>query len=237
MARRVHLPAIVVGESTLPADQAHHVRDVLRLGEGDNVEVFDAMGRTASGVLSRVTPSQVRVEVKEITEAPANTFRLTVASALPKGTRADWMIEKLSELGVETFIPLRTTRSVVHPEGRNKLARWERIASESAKQCNRSGVLRINELTDVQTIVERARSPMWHLSTRQVPLLSEQIEQLEGSDLTLLIGPEGDWTPDEEIAFEKAGSKPLSLTESILRVETAAVTAAAIVMCSKQARR
>jgi 16S rRNA (uracil1498-N3)-methyltransferase len=155
-----------------------------------------------------------------------------IASAVPKGDRADWMIEKLSELGVSRFIPLATARSVVHPKGAGKLDRWRRIATESAKQSRRAGVLQIEPLTALDRFTESLESPAVFLSTdpKAPPILSCSSFILHPSSLCLLIGPEGGWTDDEMAAFARRNLTAAKLTETILRVETAAVVAAAIVM-------
>jgi len=143
VARRIHVPVLAVGETRLDEAQAHHARDVLRLTQGAEVEVFDDEGRAACGTLL-IAPGAVAVRVEHLDEASAgSSVRLTVASAVPKGERADWMVEKLSELGVAAFVPLATARSVVLPEGRNKRQRWARIATEAAKQSRRAGVMQI----------------------------------------------------------------------------------------------
>src|SRR5439155_11117754 len=118
------------GEIALNAAEAHHLRDVLRLPVGTVVEVFDDSGHVAGAAISHSDERHVRVVVQALHEA-AVTPALTVAAAVPKGERADWMVEKLSELGVDRFIPLVTARSVVLPAGKNKTSRWTRIAVES----------------------------------------------------------------------------------------------------------
>jgi 16S rRNA (uracil1498-N3)-methyltransferase len=141
------------------------------------------------------------------------------------------MVEKLSELGAEAWVPLRTARSVVHPEGANKLDRWKRIAMESAKQCRRAGVMKVGELVGVKELVEGLRGrAAWYLSTggKAVP-----ISKVAGgvSEVLMLIGPEGGWTEGEEDLFEANGLTGVKLTGTILRVETAAVAAGAVVAC------
>src|SRR5437763_725211 len=96
--RRVHVPRLAVGEVQLDKSAAHHLRDVLRLKTGDQVEIFDDLGASAASVISRCDVNVVAVDVREIS-SPAETQELIIASAIPKGERADWMIEKLSELG------------------------------------------------------------------------------------------------------------------------------------------
>jgi len=144
------------------------------------------------------------------------------------------MIEKLSELGVAAFIPLATARSVVHPQGQGKRQRWERIATESAKQCRRAGVMRIEPLTDlVEAIKSVARS--WYLSTGEAKPISQMLQTVTGS-LSVFVGPEGGWTGQEIEAFESQGLAAVALTSTILRVETAAISVAAVLGTANQER-
>ncbi|MEZ0267029.1 MAG: 16S rRNA (uracil(1498)-N(3))-methyltransferase [Phycisphaerae bacterium] len=240
--RRLLVPDLKLGELALPADQAHHARDVLRLGEGAVVELFTADGRVAEARLARVSGDGVVAEVHHVREAARGGVRLTIASAVPKAARGDWMIEKLSELGVARFVPLQTERSIVHPEGRGKLERWERLAAESAKQCRRAGVMEIADLARVEKLVAADGGAKGYLSTGdRVVGLGEwvanpsgralQVTQLQDGfeEIVLLVGPEGGWSEKETAAFDKAGLTPLGLGATILRVETAAIAAAAVV--------
>jgi 16S rRNA (uracil1498-N3)-methyltransferase len=230
MLRRVHVEPLRVGEIDLPEAQAHHLRAVLRLGAGDAVELFDAEGRTARGMLTVVSPKTVTVRVGSVVE-PSKSITVTVASVVPKGERADWMIEKLSELGVARFIPLQTERSVVHPEGKSKFERWARIAAESAKQSRRAGVMRIDPLTPLRSLIDDVSRNSFYLSTApDAPALISNL-QSEVSDLTLFIGPEGGWTDAETALFASKQIQPAHLTQTVLRIETAAVTAAAVALC------
>ena len=227
VTRRLHVPALRVGIVELTADQTHHARDVLRIEEHATVELFDDAGQTAQGQLSFGAHDRATVDVSEVFP-PADSFHLTIASAVPKGERADWMIEKLSELGVSSFIPLATQRSVVLPGGTNKRQRWERIAIESAKQSRRPGVMQIGDLTPLAG----AMTSGWYLSpdARAVPI-GQSLAELKMPELHLFIGPEGGWTDEERGAFDASGLTPVRLTDTILRIETAAVAAAAVVMC------
>jgi 16S rRNA (uracil1498-N3)-methyltransferase len=231
----------------LDAPQAHHARAVLRLGDGAAVEVFDDAGNVASGTLAfdGARGAIVRVERIDLAAADAAAaegLRWSVAAAVPKGERADWMVEKLSELGCAAFIPLATARSVVLPEGRNKRDRWARIAAESAKQSRRRGVMRIEELTPLTELLARGtahvtgaagpdgRPQGWFLSIQPDAIPVRAAIGFELCDPFLLaIGPEGGWTPEELAALTAAGLTPVGLTRTILRVETAAVAAGAIV--------
>ena len=228
--RRLHTPALFVGDVLLDPIQARHARDVLRLEDGAAVEVFDDAGATASGTLHLRGAKDVYVRIEQIDAPPPRSApRLTIASAIPKGERADWMIEKLSELGVAEFIPLATERSVVKPEGKNKYERWARIATESAKQSRRAGVMRIEELKPVREAVRNAGRAFYLSTSPDAAPLSIMLPE-HRSELTLLIGPEGGWSAAETHWFDSCSIRGMKLTPTILRVETAAIAAAAIVM-------
>lgn len=260
MIRRLHTRELYVGEITLDPQQARHARDVLRLAEGERVELFDDAGVIGTGEIVRCGPEAVAVQVI-FTESPRPAVCLNVASAVPKGERADWMVEKLSEIGVDRFIPLATERAVVLPEGKNKRERWVRLATESAKQSRRRGVMRIEDLADLRTLLPEPAGEVEQLLVGQrpggasgrpargtaprqtlpglivylttepgaVPLFRLEPTIRAARHVTLLVGPEGGWTDAELSRFRAGGLTGVKLTETILRVETAAVCGAAVV--------
>ena len=234
MARRAYVLEIHIGENRLPAEAAHHVRNVLRLTVGESVELFTQAGATAAGTLVRTDAADVVVNVTELwAGAGADDRPITIAAALPKGDRAEWMVEKLSELGVARLIPLAAERSVVLPAGQNKLERWRRIAVEAARQSGRAGVMTIDALTPVAAAMgalSAERGWAAHLSTAPgASPLASRCDEPGGA--TLFIGPEGGWTAGEIARFEAAGVVGVGLTRTVLRVETAAVVAAALLAC------
>ena len=225
--RRVHLPQLHPGEVALEPAAAHHVRNVLRLTEGTTVELFDNDGATAAAEIIHLEP-QVIVRIGAVTAASGGAD-LVIASAVPKGERADWMVEKLSELGCARFIPLATARSVVLPEGKNKRDRWLRLATESARQSRRAGVMRIDPLTPLLDALRQIdpSADTFNLSTESTA--EPIVAALTGrANVMLFIGPEGGWTGDEIALFSERHVRGLRLTTTILRVETAAVAAAAV---------
>jgi 16S rRNA (uracil1498-N3)-methyltransferase len=199
------------------------------------------------------------VEIDAIAQSNRPSIEMTVASAVPKGERADWLVEKLSEIGAHRFIPLQADRSVVLPQGKGKRDRWRRLAIESAKQSRRAGVMQIDELTPLDQVIKsmQQESAGWFFSTedpasisvsdavaqltaggrgsrRAAPLKLTEGGAAEASPsnaeaILLLIGPEGGWTDRELARMREAGLTPVRLTATILRVETAALVAAAIV--------
>ena len=228
MRRRVHVPSVIQGRLVIGPDESHHLRDVLRLETGAEVELFDAAGRAAVATIVELAGPLIIVNVGAVKTSTQLAIELTIAAAVPKGDRAEWMIEKLCELGVTAFIPLEAARSVVLPTGKGKAERWQRIAIEAAKQSRRSGVMTIAPLTKLADAMQLP-GLQFVASTGSgvVPLGTRHIDQ----PTTIFIGPEGGWTDDELGRFAERGVTRVSLTSTILRIETAAVTAAALLLC------
>jgi 16S rRNA (uracil1498-N3)-methyltransferase len=227
--RRIYTPRLVIGDNPLEKSEAHHARNVLRLEPGTGVEIFDDAGNVADGVLVE-SGGQLSVRVEGLRDSSRSGPSLIVASAVPKGDRADWMVEKLSELGVNRFVPLLSDRSVVMPAGRNKLDRWNRLAIESAKQSGRAGVMQIAPMTPLKEAIDAAGNDGLFFSTEpDAPPIRNAFSRLPGGPLHLFIGPEGGWTEEELGRFRSAGLTPVSLGPTILRIETAALSAAAVV--------
>jgi 16S rRNA (uracil1498-N3)-methyltransferase len=228
--RRISVQTVAIGQITIDAREAHHLRDVLRLPRGTAVEVFDRTGKIGLGHLERVD-SVVMVLVESILAEPARRGSLVIAAAVPKAARADWMVEKLCEIGVDVWIPLATERSVALPEGKNKLQRWERLASEAAKQSHRRGMMRIDPLTSLATAITNITDPAhaWCLSTASdARPLHEITTASHAETTTLFVGPEGGWSDSETALFIAAGIQSVSLMTSILRIETAAIASAVV---------
>jgi 16S rRNA (uracil1498-N3)-methyltransferase len=228
--RSVFLTPLAVGEIELPDSQAHHLRDVLRLAEGARIDAFDDAGSVGHGTITSISKTRVAVNIESVEQAAQGRIRLTIASALPKGSRVDWMIEKLSELGVSVFVPLIAHRSVVLSPGESKLARWKRLAVEASEQSGRRGIMQIHPPTELQAMLDQATPGLaWHLSTAEkAQRILDIISSIQG-DVILFVGPEGGWTEDEISEFESRRIAAVSLTRTVLRVETAAIAAAAII--------
>jgi 16S rRNA (uracil1498-N3)-methyltransferase len=232
MPRRVHAPNLHTGKLTLQPPQAHHVRDVLRLGPGDPLDLFDDVGTTATGRLLEVTPAGVTIDVLAVTAASAPRQSLCIAAAVPKGQRADWMVEKLAELGVARSVPLVADRSVTLPKRAGKSDRWRRLAIEAARQSNRNDVMQIDDLTTLADFADHvAHERAWLLSTEPGASPAAALLHDAPAPNWLLIGPEGGWTDDELRLLDRPTIARVRLTLNILRIETAAVAAAALVIC------
>jgi 16S rRNA (uracil1498-N3)-methyltransferase len=237
--RRLHVSSLRVGLVALDSIQAHHARHVLRLPDGTAVELFDDDGNTAAGVLRYPDDREAVVAVESIRPPRASGATWSIASAVPKAERADWLVEKLSELGASRWIPLAAERSVALPTGAGKRQRWLRIATESAKQSRRSGVMTIDELTPLAEAIAAlanaaklglAEDHSWVLSTElDAQPVSTLLMKPPPATLTVFVGPEGGWTESELGQFAGAGIHSVRLGPTILRVETAAIAAAALI--------
>ena len=228
--RRVFVEKLRSGLILLSSSESHHLRDVLRLGVGDPVELFDSTGHEAIGRIEIIERRGLSVQVTQMVlpAARPQCRRICVASAVPKGDRADWLVEKLSEIGVERWVPLRTARSVVHPEGTAKFDRWRRHAVEAAKQSQRVGVMTVDALTELDSFLAATPTGKVVLSTRSG--IGPMSAALDGRQtlVWLMIGPEGGWTDDEVERMRSAGATEAALSSTVLRIETAAILAAGI---------
>jgi 16S rRNA (uracil1498-N3)-methyltransferase len=226
-----------LAEIPLPEDQAHHLCKVLRLQEGQGVVLFDGQGVWGPATLINITKSQVTARLSEpLTVDPPPAPRLTLATAVPKGDRADWLVEQASQLNVSIIQWLDCQRSVVRPgEGGQKIAKWRRLAIESAKQCGRTHLLRIEPPVPPANILKRPPAILW-LDPREGGGSVAQARAALGtqSSVTALIGPEGGWSDHELNLLQAAASRRqvhrIRLTATVLRIETACAAVAAMVM-------
>lgn len=220
--RRIFVPRLELGRVALPAEAERHLVSVLRLGDGDEVEPFDGEGRVGRATLVVTQGGATVLEVTHIDE-PIRRSQLVVASAVPKGDRADFLVEKLSEIGVLAWQPLRTARSVVEPKGESKTQRWQRIAQEAARQSHAPGVMEIRQICSLQELPGELLGGAWFAS-----LTPEAIEPGSSTKTPgcVLVGPEGGWTGEEEEWMRSQGVRAVTLGETVLRVETAAVLTA-----------
>jgi 16S rRNA (uracil1498-N3)-methyltransferase len=220
----------------LSAEESHHLLRVLRLGCGARVELFDAEGR---GWLAEVAGEHKGIAslrpVEPLAPRRPERFELNIAIAVLKRRPMDWLIEKLSELGVDTLQPLLTARTIGQGDFKSAGAppeRWERLTLAAAKQCGRNRPLALRAPAPLSDWLGQPFQGALGLVARLGEGLPSLAQSLAGrSDarepVWVAIGPEGGWTPAEETAFAAAGFKPVRLGDLTLRAETAALAAAA----------
>ncbi len=224
MADRFYVNApLDVGPVELRGPEAHHLAVVCRLRTGDRVCLFNGDGREYRAVIAAADKRQVRLDV-EAADAPPRElpFPVEVAAPLPKGDRAQFLIEKLTELGVTTFVPLTTRRTVAREA---KPERLERYVIEASKQCGRNVLLRVQPYTDWVGYCRRAELP----AARVLAHVGETGQGIpSGEAAALAVGPEGGFTEEEVAAALEAGWRVVGLGPRVLRVETAALVLTAL---------
>jgi len=227
MAERFYVDgALGPGRVELEGPEAHHLAAVCRLRPGDAVRLFNGDGREYPAEVLDTGRRRVALEVRGA-EAPARelSFRLEVAAPLPRGDRAAFLIEKLTELGVTAFTPLQTARSVVHP-GDAKRDKLRRHVIEASKQCGRNVLMEVRPLTPWSDYCRGGSLPARRLLAH--PGGDRPGVAPEGGDVAAAVGPEGGFT-DEEVAEARAGGwRVVGLGPRVLRVETAALVLAAV---------
>lgn len=207
------------GEVALDHEETRHMKAQRVKPEG-KVSLFDGKGLVAVGQLV----GEDKVKILETHEVPRSEPTLSIAVAVPKGDRADWMLQKLTELGVSTIIPLKCERSVVLPR-ETKQERWQRILVEACKQSKQAWVPELRQLSTIEEALKQDAQLKTVLD--QAGKSFREAMQLMPKSILAFIGPEGDFTDEEKAALKTAGCVPLSLGKQILRVETAAIALAA----------
>jgi 16S rRNA (uracil1498-N3)-methyltransferase len=217
----------------LPADQAHHLRDVLRIAAGNVVEIFDGEG---GGYIGEVVLRNSEVLVRNLRALSREPLpnSLILAVALIKPAKFEWILQKATELGVDAILPLITRRGDIQIPGSriaSRCDRWNRIVREASKQCGRLAAPQIHEPVGFSDLLCRAEfssctrllfyEKAWDLWRPDRHALSERI--------VLCVGPEGGWDDVEIEQARKDGYWIFSLGNWILRAETAAIAAISII--------
>jgi 16S rRNA (uracil1498-N3)-methyltransferase len=211
----------------LVGDEAHHCIRVLRLRAGDTVRVFDGQGREATARIRAVDGREVALDLLEARVAPLMRCRITLAQGVPKGKTMDWILEKATELGAARVVPLITRRTVVQcgEEGERKRQKWRRAVLEACKQCGQNWMPEVSMPCSLEAFLQ-SRPPgavlvAGSLGLDSKPLLGV-LDRLP-EELVLLVGPEGDFSPDEMELLRSAGCLEANFGPLVLRSETAAV--------------
>ena len=249
--RRLFVPGERLGGArlTLTGPEHRHIGLVLRSRPGDALTLFDGVGGEVEAEVIRVerTETELALGARRTVAGPA--VALTLVCAVPRGPRMDFLVQKTSELGVARIVPVVTERSVARPDAEaGKRARWEKIAREAARQSGRADLPIVDPPVALAEALAGAGLPARRLALfawtelgsaersssrggegeRRRPLRAA-LEGTEPAPTALLIGPEGGFAPAELAVASGAGFEAVGLGERILRVETAAIVAVALV--------
>ena len=223
----------------LHGTEREHLVRVLRLSLGDKVIGFDNTGAEYTGVITKIEDDSVTCQIlnEDYPNVEAHTAVYIVAG-LSKGEKMEWVIQKGTELGMAGLVPLRTKRAVMRLEGskaEDRVARWQRIASEAAKQSHRvrePHIERVSDWADLPGLLPENTQWLIPYEEEKTERLSAVLNTFDPArPIALLIGPEGGFEPSEvELAKERLGARSVSLGPRILRAETAALAALTIVL-------
>jgi len=232
------LPLVSGQVVDLPPTAARHVQ-VLRMQPGHTLTLFNGQGGQFSAEVQHMGRSDVRVVVGEYRDLECEAaVQVHLAVGMPANERMDWLVEKATELGVHRITPLMTERSVIRLTGERaekKQTHWQAVAASASEQCgrNRVPVIDMPERLDAWLAKQTARADVvhgvlsLHASTQPLNAVRDQASE-QTKTWVLLNGPEGGLTDAEDAAARAKGFVALSLGERVLRAETAALGALAL---------
>ena len=241
-------------EFDLDSETAKKLVRVLRLTSGETFVGFDGRGREWECALVSIEaqkkPAARAIALEERPSGIESKLHLSIAQAIPKGDKMEFVLQKGTELGAREFWPFEAARSVARvlmdedgggERATHRAERWRRIVEGAAMQCGRADVPVVHSIADFSTVVGYGTSEGRCLMLDEkpdAPTLREALKGGEGSTpfgdgplkFMLLIGPEGGWTNEEREWADRYGAEPVSLGRRVLRTETAALVAATILM-------
>jgi len=225
----VREPAVANGKLVLDHATKKRLVRVMRLQPGDEIEVMTS-GKRWKCRLEAVTAGSAVAEILEEQSAAPPGFRITLAQAIPKGDRFEWLIEKATEIGVHEIVPLITERTIARPAGTEaKLQRWNKIAEQAAGQCENPFPPVIHAPASLAAFLKTAAADLNLLFHEDAP--AEPLTALldrNARSTNIVVGPEGGWTETESQSMEAAGYRRILLGPRVMRSETAGLVAAAI---------
>ncbi|MER3446795.1 MAG: 16S rRNA (uracil(1498)-N(3))-methyltransferase [Candidatus Dadabacteria bacterium] len=219
------------GQAIISGSDYKHIVKALRLKVGHKITLFDERGMEYNGVIAAIEKGKISVAIAESRNVETESnLNIILLQGVPKGNKMDFIVEKATELGVKTIVPVVTERSQIRDT--KKIQRWQRIAIESSKQCGRTTPPDIHTLKNFRDIVE-----LNYVNVLRIILHKESkhnIKYILNNDLQVFIniiifvGSEGGFSDEEIKMAEEKGFVPVALGPRILRTETAGIVAISI---------
>jgi 16S rRNA (uracil1498-N3)-methyltransferase len=219
----------------ITGEDLRHIRTVLRKRPDDLLTLLDGQGMEYTARIAEVRKDEIVTEIIERTRRELTRPRIILGQGFPKSDKMDWIVQKATELGVASIVPIITERTVmkVKDEGK-RVSRWEKIAREAAMQSNRPDIPEIGAVRTFDdflgTLASGPRTLLiipWEEGTTPIKRVLRSLGEWES--VVVLIGPEGGFSEDETGLARTRGFQPVSLGPRILRTETAAVASLSMI--------
>ena len=241
---RIYSPYALENKKTceLGADNLKYLKQVMRLKNGDRINIFDGFGREFEAVIKGFSTKTVFIELGKIIPTTDKKIRITLAQAIPKAGKMDTIVKSTAELGADVIIPFNAARSVgrIADEKRSlKVERWQKIAGEAARSSHSSHIAKVSNISSFADMLTSASSDalkliFWEEESQKTikdTLTDKTVTAVK--DFFIAVGPEGGFSKDEVIKTKEAGFISVSLGKQILKVETAAAAIISIIQYEK----
>ena len=241
---RIYSPDALENKTTceLGPDNLKYLKQVMRLKQGDKINVFDGFGQEFESVIKGFSPKTVFIELGKRIPQTDKEIRITLAQAIPKAGKMDTIVKSAAELGADVIIPFDATRSVSRIAGEKsslKVARWQKIAGEAARCCHSSHIAKVSKVSSFADMLTSAsgkalRLIFWEEEFQKTikDILTDETFAAT-KDFFIVVGPEGGFSKDEVTMAKKDGFVSVSLGKQILKVETAAAAIISIIQYEK----
>jgi 16S rRNA (uracil1498-N3)-methyltransferase len=225
------------GIAQVEGAELHHMRDVLRLAVGTGVSILDKAGGEHLGTLVRYDRDRATIQI-ESSRAPQMRPRIILATAIVKGPRMDFVVEKAAELGAAELWPIVAAHSVVRAPGTERLLRWRRLALAAAKQSHSERAMDVARPMNFADLIRALpKDTLAVICAPDAEPLGDAIRRLKPRTILIAVGPEGGFDASERAAASQAGFVAVGLGANRLRSETAALAAVSIAAESMHAAR
>lgn len=225
------------GFAQVEGAELHHMRDVLRLAVGSGVSILDKNGGEHLGTLLRYDRDRAIIQI-ESSRAPQMRPRIILATAIVKGPRMDFVVEKAAELGAAELWPIVAAHSVVRAPGTERLLRWRRLALAAAKQSHSESAMDVLQPMNFADLIRALpKDTLAVICAPDAEPLGDAIRRLKPRTILIAVGPEGGFDASERAAASDVGFVAVGLGANRLRSETAALAAVSIAAESMHAAR
>jgi len=230
MIRRFYVPDLSEGKVIIDGLEAHHAINVLRVKNGDNIELFDGDGRYAQGNIVGISKSKIEVIADKIETSTRPKVNITLALAIPKYSRQETLILMCTELGISKFLPVVFSRSSVRENFR--IEKWVRWSIQACKQSRRNYLPVITEPMGFDNFINSIHEYDCVIYGEHQASNKNRIELTNKENILIIVGPEGGFTSDEIETMQSQGASAMRIGQHILRIETSAVALSTAVIWS-----